>query len=222
MSLMAASSCCCGVECTCPVETVLPSSVSLTITVNGCEGTTAVLTCVLLLNANAPCQVGVCLCPKYSFTANLNTPAGCVGNYGCNMPWDYFDACEDAGQALIGITSVGLGTNGTGQNADPYVLCDIWTINIRFALRAGIANPTSQSSGSNVCWECYWFNPEAPCVGGPGMHTDVMFWKPTGQDPRGTYVSAIGSPLEFCALTPSCEGPCYGGIGMEIIDITVT
>lgn len=225
MSLMAASSCCCGVECTCPVETVLPSSVSLTLTVTGCQGTTAVVTCVLLLNADAPCQVGVCLCPKYAFSGNLNTPAGCSGNYGCSFPYDYFDTCQngtpDPGQALIGIAKAALGTNGTGFNADPYTLCDLWMLRMTLELKAGLTYPSSQGTGSDPCGDCHWFYPPFPCISWGSTSLEIAFYKPSGQDPRGTYVSAFGGPLEFCAIDPPSCDPCTGYWGMTINDITV-
>lgn len=224
MSLMAASSCCCGVECTCPVETQAPTSVSLTLTVTGCQGTTAVVTCVLLLNANAPCQVGVCLCPKYAFTANLTTPAGCSGNYGCNMPYDTFDTCQngtpDPGQALIGIAKAALGTNGF--DSEEYPRCDLWFMRLTLELKPGLSNASSQSA-TDVCNDCHWFNPSAPCIGYSSQTLDLGFWKATGTDPRGTYVSAVGSPIPdscWVNVPPPCE-PCEY-FGMTINDITVT
>jgi hypothetical protein len=225
MSLIAASSCCCGVECTCPVETATPTSVLLTVTATGCQGTTAVVSCVLLLNANAPCQVGVCLCPKYAFTANLTTPAGCSGNFGCNIPYDTFDYCTsgspDPGQALLGIAKAALGTNGTGYNADPYTLCDLWLLRLTLEAKGGLSNPSAQSA-TDVCGDCHWHYPSFPCLNWASVPIEIAFVKPSGQDPRGTYVSGIGGPLEFCAIDPPpCEG-CFSGFGMTIDDITVT
>lgn len=224
MSLMAASSCCCGVECTCPVETELPSSVSLTITVTGCQGTTAVVTCVLLLNADAPCQVGVCACPKYAFTANTDTPGGCSGNYACDIPYDYFDYCQngtpDPGQALIGIAKCALGTNGAGFTVDPYASCDLWFLRMTLEVKLGLANPTAQSATA-ICNDCHWHNPTSPCINWESTPIEIAFYKPAGQDPRGTYVSGVGVWPEQCAIDPPSCDPCPGLWGMTINDITV-
>lgn len=224
MSLMAASSCCCGVECTCPVETESPTSVSLTITVTGCQGTTAVVTCVLLLTGDAPCYVGACLCPKYAFTPNLDTPAGCSGK-ACNFPYDYFDFCQngtpDPGQAAIGITKAALGTNGTGYNAEPYTLCDIWTLYLVLEVKGGLSDLDAQASSDGGCQDCHWFYPPFPCVSWASFSVPIGFWKPTGQDPRGTYVSASGTVLDFCAVDPPSCDPCTGYYGMTINNITV-
>lgn len=222
---MMQAGCCCGGDCSCPSGTTLPSSVTITVTATGCQGTTAVISCVLVLASSATCQVGVCLCPKYAFTANLTTPGGCSGNYACDMPYDYFDTCPNGtpnpGQALLGIAKVALGTNGTGQNADPYTLCDLWFLRLTLEAKPGLANASSQGTGSDVCGDCGWYDPSAPCTYKPSTTIEIGFWKPAGQDPRGTYESAVGGPAEICALDPpSCEG-CFYGFGMTINDITI-
>lgn len=216
--------CCCS--CSCPSGTAAPSSVSLTITITGCQGTTAVIPCVLLLNADAPCLVGNCLCQKYSFTANLDTAGGCSGNYACDMPYDSFDTCQngtpDPGQALIGIAKASLGTNGIGFDSAEYPACDVWFLRLTLELKAGLSNPTAQSA-TDVCNNCHWHDPSAPCLSFASQTFDMGFWKATGQDPRGTYVSAVGSPIpDICWVDapPSCE-PCTGYWGMTINDITI-
>jgi len=223
---MMMAGCCCGGECSCPSGTTLPSSVSLTITVTGCQGTTAVVTCVLLLNANAPCVVGVCLCQKYSFTANLNTAGGCGGNYACNMPYDYFDTCQngtpDPGQALIGIAKAAIGTNGIGFDSEEYPACDVWFLRLTLELKGGLTDPTAQSA-NGVCGDCRWHYPAFPCGAPASQKFDMGFWKATGTDPRGTYVSAVGSPIPdscWVDVPPPCE-PCEGSWGMTINDITI-
>lgn len=231
MSLMAASSCCCGVECTCPVETDLPSSVLVTITATGCEGTVAVLTCVAQLNASAPCEIGVCLCPKYSFTARTETP-NCEGAVICNMQAETFDYCGSGsgtgmGEAFIGVSSLGIGTNGTGFNADPYTLCDLWTIRINFSVWLAQPVATIQTASEQNCQECYvsQYYPESPCFRlNVSSIDEVQYCKASGQSPTGTYENCVGLPHEFCGIDPlSCDDcpntPPF--IGITITDITV-
>jgi hypothetical protein len=207
MSLMAASSCCCGVECTCPVETDIPTSVLVTVTVTGCAGTAAVLSCVAQVNTEAPCVIQAgCLCGKYTFETSTTTPGGCLpGNFLCDPVYEEFDYGTTAGYGRIGISSLAIGTNGTGQNAEPYTLCDLWVIRIKLSLY--LWNPgieyVYQTQGP--CLDCGVSQASAPCVFAQ-MPTEIVFCKPSGQSPTGGYASCDGGPLEFCGINPpSCE-----------------
>lgn len=219
---MIQAGCCCGAACSCPTGTELPSTVSLTLSITGCQGTTAVLQCVLQLNENAPCGVGVCLCGTYSFTANLTTPGGCAGNFACDMPYDVFDTCQygHPGEALIGLSAVGLGTNGRGFDWGPYEFCDIWVLRFRLSIRFGTDFPAAQSA-TGECNPCVWHNPELPCMSF-SQEFNIVFYKPSGKTPIGTYISTAGSILDSCTedLPPSCE-PCTGYWGMIINSVTI-
>jgi hypothetical protein len=223
---MMQAGCCCG--CSCPIETDLPSSVTVTVTVTGCHGTTAVLTAVAVLNADAPCQIGNgCLCPKYSFVAVTETP-NCGGSFLCNMQAETFDSCGTAGDAFIGISSLGIGTNGVGFNQEPYTLCDLWSIRINFSV--WIQQPVATIQVANgSCQECYvsQYYPESPCFRiAVSSIQEVVYCKAAGQAPTGTYEDCTGMPHgEVCGVFPpvTCENCAYFPpyIAMTINNITI-
>lgn len=221
MSMMQAG-CCCNGACSCPSGTTLPSSVTVTVTVTGCQGTTAVLTAVAVLNASATCEIGACLCQKYSFSAGTTTAGGCSPNVLCNMPYDSFDSCTTAspGDILIGISNIGIGTNGVGINVDPYILCDLWSARIVFAVGGNPAYPADQQA-ADACAACNWWTHGAPCFSS-SQTVDTTYCKSAGTSPLGTYEDCTGMPHEVCGVAaPGCDGCYYPSVGMTINDITI-
>lgn len=205
MSLMAASSCCCN--CLCPAETNIPTAVTVSVTVTGCGGTVAVLTCVAQVNAVAPCVIANgCLCPKYTFETSTTTPGGCLpGNFLCNPVYEEFDYGTSVGYGRIGISGLGIGTNGTGYNADPYTLCDLWTIRIKISVWLWNSGIQYVYQTNGPCFDCGVSQASSPCVFAQ-MPTEIVFCKMSGQSPTGVYESCDGTPLDFCGVNPpSCE-----------------
>lgn len=221
MSMMQAG-CCCSGACSCPSGTTLPSSVTVTVTVTGCQGTTAVLTAVAVLNASATCEVGVCLCQKYSFSAGTTTAGGCSPNVLCDMPYDSFDSCSTGspGDILIGISNIGIGTNGVGFNSEPYTLCDLWSARIVFAVGGNPSYPAEQGA-INACSPCSWWIHGAPCISS-SQTVDTAYCKAAGTSPLGTYEDCAGMPHEVCGVNaPGCDG-CYSpSVGIIVNDITI-
>jgi hypothetical protein len=148
------------------------------------------------------------------------------------MQAETFDYCGGGsgtgmGEAFIGVSSLAIGTNGTGFNADPYTLCDLWAMRINFSVWSAQAVATIQTASEQNCQECYvsQYYPESPCFRlNVSSIDEVQYCKASGQSPTGTYENCVGLPHEFCGIDPlSCDDcpntPPF--IGITINDITV-
>ena len=207
---MLQAACCCGV-CSCPPGTSLPSSVTVTIVITSCAGIPVTLSAVATLGGT--CDPETCSCTKYTFSAITETVGGCqpLGKL-CDMPYGILERCNNA-QQLIGISSLGVSTNGVGAFDPPYD-CSFWASTIKLVVGGSPQFPEDQAAIQ--CNLCGWFAHGAPCIGTSTFYL-VSGCKFNDTSPAGAY------PLceDVCANeTPGCVDECSSGFTFTSITVT--
>jgi len=205
MSLMAASSCCCGGDCKCPAGTPNPSSVTATITIVDCCGTSHTVTRILSNEVTAPC--GTCnICPRYVWYPTVTEGQSCSG-FRCETISDWKCSNDCSANALAMIDTISIGTDGSfviDPNYPELGYCQNWTISftVTSAIPVENLNPSADYYQGQNCVSCRW---------GYGClfyldcdRTTVIMCKQGTATPLGTYVSCTGLFLERCGTNEGC------------------
>lgn len=197
MSNLAPSSCTCCGSCGCPVETDLPSTVAIELTITDCCNIERTVAFTASRDLNAPCAM--CgPCGKYIYLPRSNETA-CGSTQLCNP--ELFDfGCFIGGSGNCNMGTMGIGyvtiaTNG-GLGVENPNACEIWTLSIQAA--ATYNSATSYFGESVAACQCEWGN----CVASTNCHViAAALCKDDGlTTPLGTYTHAT------CAGVSGGEG----------------
>ena len=200
---MMQAGCCCG--CSCPSGTPNPSSVTATITIVDCCGTSH--TVVKILSNTVTLNCPACItCPKYQWNPSLS-PGGCTG-FLCETLGGWKCSNDCSADALAMIDSIGLGTDGSFfiDPENPEVgYCQNWAISLRV---------TAAIQGEYITPSAIYYDPETYCLicrWGYACsffvdcdRSEAILCKQASATPLGTYTNCSGQPLDSCTWNDGC------------------